>query len=109
MVSAFAMITWQSCLVLAICACPTTVDKLIKQAELEAGDNAWVKASLESIKRYALVRDEARMSKEARYSSERMMTRMASVDEISDDYSLFDESQKAKHLRRKGEQGKRMD
>jgi Ca-activated chloride channel family protein len=85
-----------------------TVEELIKQAELEAGDNAWLKASLVSIKRYATARDEARMSKEARYSSKRMMTRMASVDEISNDYSLFDEARKAKHLRRKGEQGKRM-
>ncbi|MDA8752733.1 hypothetical protein N9M39_01085, partial [Halieaceae bacterium] len=74
----------------------------------EAGDNAWLKASLVSIKRYATARGEARMSKEARYSSKRMMTRMASVDEISNDYSLFDEARKAKHLRRKGEQGKRM-
>ena len=85
-----------------------TVEELIQQAELEAGGNAWLKASLESIKRYALARDEARMSKEARYSSKRMMTRMASVDELSCDYSLFDEAQKPKHLRRKGEQGKRM-
>lgn len=85
-----------------------TVDELIRQAELEAGDNAWLQASLESIKRYARVRDGARMSKEARYSSKRMMTRMASVDELSYDYSISTESLKAKHLRRKGEQGKRM-
>ena len=87
----------------------TTVDKLIQQAELEAGDNAWLKASLESLKRYARARDEARIRKEAHYSSERMMKRIASVDELSLDYSVSMESRKAKHLRRKQEQGKRMD
>ncbi|MEH6585205.1 MAG: VWA domain-containing protein [Halioglobus sp.] len=85
-----------------------TVDELIQQAELEAGDNAWLKASLDSIKRYAKSRDSSRMSKEARYSSQKMMNRMASVDEYSKDYTLDQESQKARHLRRKGEQGKRM-
>jgi Ca-activated chloride channel family protein len=46
-----------------------TVDELMDQAELEAGDNAWLKASLTSLKRYAKSRDRERMSKEARYSS----------------------------------------
>ncbi len=85
------------------------VDALIQQAEVEAGNNAWLKDSLNSIKRYATARDEGRMSKEAHYSSRKMMNRMASVDESSVEYTLFQESRKAKHLQRKQEQGKRMD
>jgi Ca-activated chloride channel homolog len=85
-----------------------TVDELVKQAELEAGDNAWLKASLESLKRYAKARDEMRMSKEARYSSRKMLFRVAAVDEVSNDYSADQEIAKPRHLRRKQEQGKRM-
>ena len=85
------------------------VDELVQRAEREAANNAWLKDSLQAIKRYAAVRDEARMSKEARYSANRMMFRMASLDEFADDYSFDLESRKAKHLRRKREQGKRMD
>ena len=85
------------------------VDELIRQAELEAGDNAWLRASLKSIKRYARARDGVRMGKEAHYSSRKMMNRMASVDESAEEYSLYQESRKAQHLRRKPEQGKRMD
>ncbi len=86
-----------------------TVDKLVQQAEREAGNNAWLRDSLQSIKRYATARDESRMSKEAHYASRKMMNRMASVDESSVEYSLMQESRKAKHLQRKQEQGKRMD
>ena len=84
------------------------VDALIQQAELEAGDNAWLKASLDSIKQYASTRDEARMSKEASYSSARMMSRMVSASETAVDYNLEDEAGKPMYLRRKLQQGKRM-
>ena len=84
------------------------VDALILQAELEAGDNAWLKASLDSIKQYASTRDEARMSKEASYSSARMMSRMVSASETAVDYNLEDEAGKPMYLRRKLQQGKRM-
>jgi Ca-activated chloride channel homolog len=86
-----------------------TVDELVQQAEQEAGNNAWLRDSLQSIKRYATARDESRMSKEAHYSSRKMMNRVASLNESSVEYSIEQESRKAKHLQRKQEQGKRMD
>ena len=84
------------------------VDALILQAELEAGDNAWLKASLDSIKQYASTRDEARMSKEVHYSSAKMKRRMVSASETAVDYNLEDEAGKPMYLRRKLQQGKRM-
>ena len=85
------------------------VDELILQAEHEAGNNAWLRDALKSIKRYAEARDEERTSKEAHYSTTTMMQRMTSVDECTDAYSIAKELLKASHLRRKPEQGKRMD
>ncbi|MEH6519290.1 MAG: hypothetical protein V7742_21645 [Halioglobus sp.] len=55
---------------------------------------------------YARVRDDARISKEERYSSRKMMNRMASVDESKEQYTLYQESRKPQQLRRKHEQGK---
>lgn len=85
------------------------VDELIQQAEHEAGNNAWLSDALKSLKRYAMARDEERTSKEAYYSTTRMMRRMTSVDECTDAYSIAEESLKPRHLQRKPEQGKRMD
>jgi Ca-activated chloride channel family protein len=85
------------------------VDRLIAQAEREAGDNAWVKASLRSLKRYARQRDRDRMSKEAYYSARKMTHRLAERDEDSRRYHEDDEADKAAFLRKKMEQGKRFD
>lgn len=85
------------------------VDQLVAQAEEEAGDNAWVKEALQTLKRYARRRDRDRMSKEAIYMSRKMSHRLAEHDEDYRSYSLDLESSKAGYLRKKREQGKRMD
>ncbi len=85
-----------------------SVDRLVAQAEEEAGDNAWVKASLQALKRYARNRDRDRMSKEAIYMSRKMSHRLAEHDEDSRTYLQDAESSKAAYLRKKREQGKRM-
>ena len=85
------------------------VDDIVARAEAEAGDNAWVKESLESLKRYARGRDRERMSKEAMYMSRKLHRRLAEHDENARDYLQDVESAKAGYLRRKREQGKRMD
>lgn len=86
-----------------------SVDRLVAQAEEEAGDNAWVKESLQTLKRYARRRDRERMSKEAMYMSRKMSHRLAEHDEDSRTYFQDVESSKAGYLRKKREQGKRMD
>ncbi len=85
-----------------------SVDRLIAQAEEEAGDNAWVKESLQTLKRYARSRDRERMSKEAIYASRKMSNRLAEHNEDSRTYFQEVESSKAGYLRKKREQGKRM-
>jgi|TARA_R110002072_G_scaffold296172_2_gene467750 Ca-activated chloride channel family protein len=85
------------------------VDQLVAQAEEEAGDNAWVKEALQTLKRYARRRDRDRMSKEALYMSRKMSHRLAEHDEDYRSYSVSAESSKAEYLRKKREQGKRMD
>ncbi len=85
------------------------VDRLIAQAESEAGDNAWVKASLGALKRYARQRDRDRMSKEAFYSARKMTNRLAERDEDARRYHASEEADKAAFLRKKMEQGKRLD
>jgi hypothetical protein len=76
---------------------------------MEAGSNAWVQASLASLRRYARRRDRERMSKEAFYSSRKMTHRLAERDEDSRRYAQDEEALKAGYLRKKGEQGKRLD
>jgi Ca-activated chloride channel family protein len=85
------------------------VDQLVARAEEEAGDNAWVRVALQTLKGYAQRRDQARMSKEAMYMSRKMNNRLAEHDEDSRTYLLDVESSKAGYLRKKQEQGKRMD
>ena len=73
----------------------------------EAGYNAWVKAALQSLKRYARSRDRDRMSKEAIYMSRKMSNRLAQHNEDSRSYLQDAESNKATFLRRTQEQGER--
>ncbi len=86
-----------------------TVDELLAQAEQEAADNEWLQATVKVLRRYAKQRDMERFSKEARYKSSRMRNRLASIDENSLNYSVEEEQDMPLFLRRKQEQGKKMD
>jgi Ca-activated chloride channel family protein len=85
------------------------VDNCMGMALVEAKDNAWVKESLASLRGYAKQRDSARMAKEARYSSDKLTKRMASQDEEVTQYNQSDEYLKPAYLRKKREQGRRID
>jgi len=86
-----------------------TVERLLAQAEKEARDNPWVEAALEALRKYAVDRDQQRLAKEARYMSERMNSRLVDAYEIPTFYDTGVESDKPAYLRKKREQGKRMD
>ena len=85
------------------------VDELMRRAEQEARDNAWVRASLKPLRRYAREQDRQRMSKEAFYSARKMMQRLAEKDEDTSQYLEAEEAKKAAFLRKKMEQGKRLE
>ena len=84
------------------------VDKLLAEALLEAENNPWLKGVVESLQRYAAMRQEEAMAKEAMYSSQRMRNRVTAQDEQVRCYASASESEQATYLRRKMEQGKRM-
>jgi Ca-activated chloride channel family protein len=84
------------------------VDKLLAEALHEAENNPWLKGVVESLQRYAAMRQEEAMSKEAMYSSQRMRSRIAASNENVRSYAASDEADQAMYLRRKMEQGKRM-
>ena len=85
------------------------VDALLAQARREAADNPWLQAALEVLQRYADRREQASFSKEAIYASRRMHSRLADRDESVSHYAPDKESAKAPFLRRKTEQGRRVD
>jgi Ca-activated chloride channel family protein len=84
------------------------VDKLLAEALREAENNPWLKGVVESLQRYAAMRQEEAMAKEAMYSSQRMRSRVTAQNEQSSVYSSNEEAEQALFLRRKMEQGKRM-
>jgi Ca-activated chloride channel family protein len=85
------------------------VDRILREAKVLARENPWVEQSIESIERYAKQRDQARMTKEALYSARKLTDRMVSASEDAAGYDESEESHKAMYLRKKKEQGKRMD
>lgn len=84
------------------------VDKLLAEALREAENNPWLKGVVESLQRYAAMRQEEAMSKEAMYGAQRMRSRIAAQDEQVGVYASHQEADQASYLRRKLEQGKRM-
>ena len=80
------------------------VDALLFEARQKAGDNEWIKASLNSLERYARQREIESFSKEAMYKSEKMSSRKVSRAESRSDLSY--DAEMASFLQRKLEQGK---
>jgi Ca-activated chloride channel family protein len=85
------------------------VEELLREARVEARDNPWLQDSLAALERLASQRHTEGFSKEALYSSGKLRARLADPDEASAQYDLALEAGKAAYLRRKLEQGKRLD
>ena len=81
------------------------VEAILKLARKAAAGNEWLAASLGSLERYASLREREMFSKEARFKSSRMRTRLADLDEGAA-YSMGAEYSRASFLRRKREEGK---
>ena len=84
------------------------VERLLKRIRDEAVHNPWLKATIAELERYASRREVQSFSKEAFYKSQKMRTRLSSLDE-SVSYSMSVESFKPSFLRRKIEEGKKFD
>ena len=86
------------------------VDACLAQARHEAGDNAWVQSSLNSLQNYADRREQQSFAKEAFYASDKLSSRLkgSEFSEMRDIYSEDEESNKMAYLRRKVQRGKRM-
>lgn len=80
------------------------VEQLLAQARELAADNPWVEAIIDHLERLAREKDQGRFSKEARYSSLKLSTRYATVNEGIDDLAI-DPTEKS-FARRKRQQGK---
>ena len=85
------------------------VERMLNLAEVAAQGNAWAGESMEIMRNMVKRRDRQRLPKEAYYSSNRMSSRLASLDEDSSSFSLSEESSKRDYLRKKRSQGKRME
>ena len=83
------------------------VDRLLLQAESEAGDNPWVAEVLVVLRRIAALRESRTFRKRARYSEAQFERRIADKKERLFGSAGEFEDQKAVYLRRKREQGKR--
>ena len=83
------------------------MDALLFETRQKAGDNEWIKASLNSLERYARQREIQSFSKEAMYKSEKMRSRKVSRAESRS--NLSHDSDMASYLQRKLEQGKKRD
>jgi len=77
---------------------------LLLEARRKAGDNDWIKGSLDSLERYARERQVESFSKEAMYKSEKMSSRKVARDES---FNPSMDSEMASYLQRKLEQGKK--
>jgi hypothetical protein len=84
------------------------VQELLGELRVLADGNAWLTASVEQLETYAHRRETQSFSKEALYKAGRMRSRLAASDE-SADWSVGMEQAKPTYLRRKPEQGKRLD
>ena len=84
------------------------VDRLLGELRALAADNPWLQASVAELERYAMNRETQRYSKEALYGAAKMRTRLAAGAE-GPAWSLREEAAKPSYLRRKPEQGKRLD
>lgn len=85
------------------------VDALLAQAKDESRDNPWLAGVLESLGRYARKRQTEQFSKEAMFSAGKLRSRLADVDEMQHAFLASAESVKPAFIRRKLEQGKRME
>lgn len=79
------------------------VDKCLDELTVLAKDNPWIEAMLKHIRKLALQRDEARLRKEAMFSSDSLHHRLSEVNESR---SLTGEDSKAIYLARKLRHGK---
>ena len=73
------------------------VDALLRTARAGAAGNPWVEASITVLERYAAAREREAFSKEARYKSRRMRTRLSAAPGVGEGTT---------YLRRKVEQGR---
>lgn len=86
------------------------VDRLLAEAEREAGDNKWVAESLDGLKRIARRRDVEGFSKEAIFAAQKMRSRLAASGEATPSaWSAASEATRAAYLRKKPVQGRRFD
>lgn len=81
------------------------VRRLLGEARQQAKDNAWAVAVVQTLEALALRQDAELFSKEARYASRRMSSRVAALHENSDDRDEVAMGAPS-FLRRKREQGK---
>jgi Ca-activated chloride channel family protein len=84
------------------------VEELLGELRALAEGNAWLTASIAQLEAYARRRETQRFSKEAHYKAARMRSRLAASDEGAE-WSVGLEEGKRSYLRRKLEQGKRLD
>ena len=82
------------------------VDGLLTQAHRQFAGNAWVAAVLASMTSVAASRARERLSKEAMYSSEKLVNRLASKLERLSASGPVDDAELPAYLRRKPAQGK---
>lgn len=82
------------------------VDRLLAEAHRQFAGNAWVRAVLASMTSIAATRSRERLSKEAIYSSEKLINRLASKVERPSVGEPVDDAELPAYLRRKAAQGK---
>jgi Ca-activated chloride channel family protein len=82
------------------------VDRLLAEAHRQFAGNAWVSAVLASMTSVAASRSRERLSKEAMYSSETLINRLASKMERLSAGEQLDDADLPAYLRRKPAQGK---
>jgi Ca-activated chloride channel family protein len=80
------------------------VEQVLSQLRELANAHPWLRAAVERLEGYARARELENFSKEARYSSSKMRSRLTGSDENA--WSEVEESAKASYLRRKLAQGK---
>ncbi len=84
------------------------VEELLGELRALAEGNAWLSASVAQLEAYARRRETQRFSKEALYKAGKMRSRLAELNE-GPAWSADMEQAKRSYLRRKPEQGKRLD
>jgi len=84
------------------------VERILRKAEQEAGDNPWVAEGLKALRTHAEARRTEEFSKESAYKSRAMSRRLTAEDEDLGSYAPAMEAARPAFLRRKSEQGKGM-